>query len=426
MSSTLIRTKPLSRTASVRLRSVVSLLLLAMTIPAWGLPRQGSRAPEIHASRVLSPKGGEIPNLRKFHGRTVVLDFWATWCGPCVASMPHMNELVKNLDPAKFTFIAMDDEDESVVAAFLSKRTISSIVALDVAGATFRSYGVSSRPATVVIDPQGNVTLVTQPGALTAQLLQSISSRTPAEPGVVQVVAEPKAKEPSAHDPKKTLSANGSSSSEPPLAEVSVRKRLPNEPNFAVQHDGPNHTFIGWDAKSLLGLAFESPQTPLQLVDEPPPGSFDLIVRVGTVDDKVLETIEQAVTAEAFSINISKQNTQKETLVLVHSKDSLLILQPTFNAHASPGMETHDGATSFTNLDMDGIADLIRQRYGVPVVDETGITGGFDWTISLPSKVDELSDLLRKATGLEVTRAVRTITTYVATRRQNDRSPSGN
>ncbi|WP_263356761.1 TIGR03435 family protein [Acidicapsa ligni] len=405
---------------------MIAFLLLAMTIPTWSQPRNGSHAPEIHVSKVLSPKGSDVPSLRKLRGRTIVLDFWATWCGPCIASMPHMNELVKTLDPGKFTFIAIDDEDESVTAAFLSKRTISSIVALDATKATFRSYAIDSRPATVVIDPQGNVALVTTPAKLNAQILQSISSRVPAEHGAVQAKAEPKANALSAQAPEKALKATSSSPSEDPLAEISVRRKLPDEPSFTVDHGGANYNFIGWDAKSLLEIVFESSQTPFQLVDQPPLGNFDLIVKGGKMDDEVLQTIEQAVLAEAFGMDIRKQDTQREALILVHPKESPLILLPTFDPRVSHGMEKHDGATSFTNLNMSGVADLIGRQYGMPVVDETGITGGFDGTISLPSNVDQLSEAVRKATGLEVTRGVRTITTYVATKRANDRPASSN
>ena len=69
----------------------------------------------------------------------MVLEFWATWCSPCVASLPHLNQLVESLDPTKFQFISIDDEDLKAVQSFLTKKKMSGWVGVDASGGRFWS-----------------------------------------------------------------------------------------------------------------------------------------------------------------------------------------------------------------------------------------------------------------------------------------------
>ena len=60
----------------------------------------------------MQAPAGSKADWASLKGKVVVLEFWATWCSPCVASLPHLNQLVESLDPAKFQFISIDDEDQ--------------------------------------------------------------------------------------------------------------------------------------------------------------------------------------------------------------------------------------------------------------------------------------------------------------------------
>jgi cytochrome oxidase Cu insertion factor (SCO1/SenC/PrrC family) len=89
-------------------------------------------------------------------GKVVVLEFWATWCAPCIESIPHLNQLVGSLDPVKFQFISIDDEDPKVVKAFLAKKKMAGWIGVDTSSGVFTRYGVKSRPSTIVVDGNGS------------------------------------------------------------------------------------------------------------------------------------------------------------------------------------------------------------------------------------------------------------------------------
>jgi thiol-disulfide isomerase/thioredoxin len=116
------------------------------TAPLWAHPQKGAPAPPLDTLKLLQAPLGARADWASLKGKVVVLEFWATWCSPCVASLPHLNQLVESLDPAKFQFISIDDEDLKAVQTFLTKRKMSGWVGVDASGGVFGLYGVESRP----------------------------------------------------------------------------------------------------------------------------------------------------------------------------------------------------------------------------------------------------------------------------------------
>ncbi len=120
----------------------------------------GDKAPPISVSWI---RGGPY-DLQEGKGKNVfVLDFWATWCGPCRMSMPHLSELQKKYKDKGLVVIAvaMSDEPASLVKSFIERMGDKAdfAVALDKANNTARSYmaalGVNGIPYSCVIDKDG-------------------------------------------------------------------------------------------------------------------------------------------------------------------------------------------------------------------------------------------------------------------------------
>ena len=82
----------------------------------------GSKAPSIDVEHWLSNGDGKFPVVKEFQtGKVYVVEFWATWCGPCVASMPHISKLQSEFADQGVQIISVSEEDLETVEEFLKK-----------------------------------------------------------------------------------------------------------------------------------------------------------------------------------------------------------------------------------------------------------------------------------------------------------------
>jgi len=105
-----------------------------------------------------TPAGGSF-RLSEQRGKVVLVNFWATWCPPCLEEMPAMERLWSRHKDAGFVLVAISlDTDPKKVSQFVSVRKFSFPVALDPKMEIAEKYGVRALPSSFVIDRDGTVT----------------------------------------------------------------------------------------------------------------------------------------------------------------------------------------------------------------------------------------------------------------------------
>ncbi|WP_045226295.1 TlpA family protein disulfide reductase [Methyloterricola oryzae] len=115
----------------------------------------GTAAP---ACELETFKGAKATELSRYRGKVVLLDFWASWCGPCAQSMPFLDELQKQLGPKGLQVLAVNlDDNRQDAESFLSKHPVQIDVMSDGAGACPGRFGVEIMPSSYLIDRKGNI-----------------------------------------------------------------------------------------------------------------------------------------------------------------------------------------------------------------------------------------------------------------------------
>lgn len=134
---------------------LAALLLSALTglLPASADTSKGP-APD------FALKSGDGKNLRlsEFRGDVVMINFWASWCGPCRQEMPLLEELYQEYEPLGFTILGVNVEENSAKAKdLLRKIPVSFPVLFDNTSKVSKLYDVVAMPSTVLIDRDGNM-----------------------------------------------------------------------------------------------------------------------------------------------------------------------------------------------------------------------------------------------------------------------------
>ena len=133
-------------------RVLISLLALLGAFPLQAV-ESGQVAPAFE----LNGRSTVI-KLSDYRGKTVYLDFWASWCGPCKQSIPWMNEMHTRYGDKGLQVVGINvDQRESDATTFLRGTPVIFEVAFDHGGITPKAYAIKGMPTSVLIGPDGKV-----------------------------------------------------------------------------------------------------------------------------------------------------------------------------------------------------------------------------------------------------------------------------
>ena len=138
---------------------VFGFFVLPMMKPAAG-PLVGQPAPDFNLEVIHGGTPGSRIRLSDLKGRTVLLDFWASWCGPCREQAPILDALSREYSPDSVSVVGVNTDDTLEAARSFAKENNLSYPSVHDDGEVFLQYQGQGLPTLAVVDPSGNLVAV--------------------------------------------------------------------------------------------------------------------------------------------------------------------------------------------------------------------------------------------------------------------------
>lgn len=376
---------------------VVLLLLVQLSLTVTLVNAQnsvlktGDAAPDLAVSKMLQTTDARNANISGLKGNVVVLEFWATWCGPCVGALKHLNELNEKFKDKSVRFIAVTDEDELTVTRVTTARPIQGWIGLDSNRATFNLYQANPLPHTVVINRNGRIAAITQPENVTETVLNDLLAgkqiSLPVKESLDLKWDQPGAK--------------GTADSSEPLTQAVIQPS--NLTTLSGSNNRPGH-FVA-DGETLLSLLATAYQTSFQRIVSNLPESaktYKVSIIVPPEQKELLFPLFRQTLMTTFGINVRPEIRETAAFVLRIPRGK------TPNLRASQSAKEFDAVSenqfSAKKYPVKRLAEQLEMILNRPVIDQTGLTGEYDWELpySLTDKT-VLLNAVREKLGLELT-----------------------
>lgn len=359
-------------------RNIVWAILLSFSSMSYSAPlKPGDPPPALRLDKLIQAPAGTDASWEKLRGRVVVLEFWATWCGPCVKAIPHLNELAEQFKEKPVQFIAVTAENVQIVEQFLKRKPINAWIGIDEFHELNTAYDITGIPVTVVVNQQGIIADVTHPVLLTAEKLNRILA------GEIMPVRQ--------NEPGSSSAEAGLEKVDPEksLFEVSIRPSKPPKKGGGTgmwqdARDKGEITGSIATVEGALHAVYDASPARMVIKTELPKGNFDFTVCVPGADSKRVEQLFGEALFSTFKLRVKRVVEEVPVYVLSHGTNQLgRGLKP---ASGPGGGGSGNQGINSGGTTMGSVAGMLESVLHRPVVDETKMEGFYEvhlgWKLS--------------------------------------------
>jgi uncharacterized protein (TIGR03435 family) len=349
------------------------------------LAKKGLPAPQITLNKLLNAPVSGLRGWDALDGKVVVLEFWATWCEPCVDYIPKLNQLAERFRGKPVVFLHVTDESEEDVRAFLKLNRLEGWVAPEAPAEVFKAFRVYGRPHTVLIGRDGRVAGFPR-GELEPETVMELlaGQYTPKEA------------------PEPVLSTGAA------LAEfyISVSRAHSGTAQYGPASLTASAMSLEYALEWLYGRVDKFDVKPSAAAELA--ASYDIrfrlpVSRAGQKKDFFLKGLDSAL-----GVKVAKTEREAEVLVLKKAPGGPVNVKP---RRDYGGAELNGVALEVKGAGFDVVAARLKEVLREPVLDETGDRGPYEYEFELDSADPKRIDaLLQKQLGLRLLRQRRRIT----------------
>lgn len=388
-------------------KTFLLLLLSLLAQLTHGQIKVGQPVGQIRLPQLLNAKSS-VNYLDQFKGKVVWLEFWATWCSPCISAMPHLEKL-QNEFAGRLQVIAISTEKKKRLRQFMANRSSNLWFALDSADQLRKPFPYRLIPHSILIDTKGTVVAITEPQNITKQVIADLIAG--------KKISLPLKEDHMVQDPWATF-----------IAPDTVKERFVVQPKIDGLPSGyrryPKDSVFKNRRMSMLNLPLESIYRiaygdlpygrTIDLTDQEAAADkgtmycLDLIVPKGRVDD-LLPALRRELKVR-FNQPVSVEKRLRPVYVLTVS-DSAKVKALKLSTAAEEEMAGGSGTFTGNGIHISAIARYL-DGFGLvnmPVVDETNNSNRYDIAFTyLPEKKGDLQQVLA-GLGLQLVKQEREI-----------------
>ena len=354
-----------------------------------GYPAIDQPAPSIEVSEWISGKPEEENG---FSGKNVILEFWGTHCGPCIAAIPHLNELVATYGSKDTLFVSLTREEPHIIERFLEKRPIKGGVATDREGAMFDAYGIQSIPHTFLIDSQGLLRWHGHPAFFTAELLEEF----------LQTDNVPKVDEPT------TSSETVPVVTPDTLFFLKIDRNASDRrgASLGIGDEQFEAEFYGHRVIDVIRGLLDRPLSRMRIEGEEPEELLDVEFRsLHPLQAKATRERAVDVLCDMFGIAICRVVEQREGWTLTCSNPQLTDMS---DLGGGSSMDASKDQFTGSNITIDQLTDYLEGLMKCIFFNETHLAGKYDFVLPVET-FDQTRRALEEEYGIKVESAVREV-----------------
>jgi len=406
-----------ARELKLRLRHLASLVMgsllcffSAAVSAQTARPRVGDQAPELKVKMIMQAPSQDAARMNQsglwepLRGKVVVVEFWATWCSPCMPALTHLNQLAEKFKDQPVQFIAITDEDEATITQFLKQKPIRGWVGLDTERTTLKVYQPGVIPHTVIIGRDGKIAAITEPMNVSAEAISDLLAGKPISLPLKDSVTADLAWDKKT-DTKTETKAEAKPEAEP-LFQILIKPSQAASGGTSVAPE--KITGDGMVFSNFITTAYQTPY--FRIINRVPESkeTYKVSVIVPKGREEMLYPVFQHAVEAFFGVRTRREKQEVDVFVLRVPEGKTSSLRPSQAAKETRSFGR--GKIHAEKQPLTVLAQTLENFLGRPVVDETKVSGEYDW--ELPYNYADKSLLLnalRDQLGLEVVPAKRTI-----------------
>ncbi|MFN7494013.1 MAG: redoxin domain-containing protein [Cyclobacteriaceae bacterium] len=385
------------------MKKIVTIILTVWSLGTFAqtTSKIGNSSPNLVFEKIINFNQNKA-TLADFKGKVVVLDFWATWCSPCIKSLPEL-EALQTKYQSDLQVITITSDPAERIEKFLSKKALKLPVVIDEQGKLATVFPHRTIPHTIVIDKSGIVRAITSSSQITEEIINKVING--------QEVNITEKKEVMDFDPSKPLSGN-----ENFTYQITITPFQEGYPSFSNIHTGEGFyknrriyaTNLG--PKSLFEIAYQFPVSIRTIVEVKDFNKLkwnkdNAVCFELTVPDKLSEQRFEIMKQHLdlyFDYKAVTEERLRKVMVLRQLKDSPKIVLTKSSDKTEASASYSGKGLSMKNSLVSKLAEFLESQLDIPVVDDSNLIEKYDVEIAWYNENPQQIHQELKKVGLEL------------------------